>query len=822
MENVKGVVVAEGIVSGPFFQENIVCQFMNKIKPMGGIMQGENPLEYSFPVLLAQISVIFLSSRLVYFLLKPLRQSALNSQILAGILLGPSVMWYYFPSFKMLFPSGGRVVLNVLADIGAVLHLFILTLQMDTSIIRQARPTEALLAVTGFMCPLLMGFYTFKSLLKDSMLGDPLIHAIPTILIINSLSSFPVITGVLADLKILNSELGRFAAKVSMINDMSCFFMGQLVGAKQAFHESYDQGLKYVVCFCTLLFSIVYIFRPAIIWVTRCAKYGQPMGDIHFFVILMSVFICSLMSEVLGQQYLFGPLVLGAVLPDGPPLGTEIEHRLHALSRGLLLPIFCGISGLNMNVLSKRKGNSYTLLRILIGVSYMSKFMGIFIPAIICRVHFLEAICLTLILCSKGIIEVAIYGSWKDAKVLDAHSFNILLVSLMIISGFSRPIISYLYDPAKKYRTSSRRTIRGSSYQNQLRVLVCIHSADNVSLILNLLKAFNPTKFSPITVFVLHLTKLTGRASSILLPYDSKMDSNNFKMSDNPSAQIFNAFDRLEKQNQGYFLVQRYTAVAPYKTMHADICTVALDKKTTIVIIPYHKQYNFDGKIGSSSSPIRTINRNVMEMAPCTVGLLIDREQIGGKNRFVLNDYSLYRIGMFFFGGDDDSEALAISGRIASHPDVCLTVVLFKHDSFDYNEADGVFDYWMDNLPSGECRNKIEVKHAKVKNGEETIKEICALEDEIDLAIVGRHQDPNSPISMGLTEWTDGHELGIMGDMLSTSDFRFSVLVVTQQPIMTGVNDELMSINSSKSLHSVASSSNLSREEEWKPIVGYT
>ncbi|EEF48644.1 cation/H(+) symporter 13 [Ricinus communis] len=818
MENYNRVIVSTGTVSGPFFKESIVCQYQNMIEPLGGIMNGENPLEYTFPVLLVQISIIFLSNRFIYFLLKPLRQSLLNAQILTGILLGPSFLWYYFPAMKNLFPSGGRVILNVAADLGAILHLFTLALQIDTSIIRQARATEALLAVTGVLFPLTIGWIAFNSLIHARMLDDTIVQAIPPVLVVNCLSSFPVITGLLSDLKILNSELGRFASKISMINDMSCFFISQVIAVRQAYvHESADMAMKYIVCFTILLVLIVYIIRPFLLRMTSYAKHGQPMEDTHFFLIIISVLICSFGSELLGQHYFFGPFVLGAVLPDGPPLGTEIEHKLHIFCRGLLLPVFVAIGGLNMDVLAIRDGNTHSAVKVIFAVTYIAKFTGVVLPAICCGVQFLDALCLALILCSKGIIEVAIYGIWLDAKVLDAPSFNILLTSLLIVSCFSRPIIFYLYDPSKRYKTSNRRTIRGSNYQTQLRILICIHNPDDVPTILSLLKAFNPTRDSLITVFVLQLMQLTGRAAAILVPHN---EINTLKSTRNCSLHIFNAFERLEQHCKGSILVQHFTAVAPYKSMHTDICTIALDKRTTIVIIPYHKRWSFDGTIASTDSSIRAVNHTVMEMAPCSVGLLIDRGQIGG-NRFVSSEYSMYRIAMFFFGGDDDGEALAISERIASHPNVSFTVVLFKHDLYNNEEKERTIDYWIENLPSEDCKDKLQVKEVIVKNGEETIKEICSLGDAFDLAIVGRHQDPHSPCTMGLTEWSEGPELGAIGDMLSSTDFGFSVLVVAQQPLMAAGPCELKSLNSSKSLNSIASSSNLSKDDEWKPIVNY-
>lgn len=333
----------------------------------------------------------------------------------------------------------------------------------------------------------------------------------------------------------------------------------------------------------------------------------------------------------------------------------------------------------------------------------------------------------------------------------------------------------------------------------QMRVLVCIHNEDNVPMTIHLLKSCNPSRVSPVTVFVLHLMKLTASSAAILVPH---YQGDTLKSDGNCSMHIFNAFERLEQQYKGTIAVQQFTAVAPYKSMHSDICTVAADKRTTIVIIPFHKQWSIDGKVGFVNRSIRIVNKNVMDWAPCSVGLLINRCQMDSNQSILSCDLS-YSIALLFFGGDDDYEALAICGRMAGNPNVSLTVVLFKHDLCNYEVKK--LECLIHHYAARDCRDRIHFKEFMVQNGEEITKVIRSLGDTFDLVIVGRHFDPRSPIASGLTEWSEVPELGLIGDMLSSSDFKFAVLVIVQQPLMTGLT-ELRTMNSSRSISSKVSS----------------
>lgn len=350
---------------------------------------------------------------------------------------------------------------------------------------------------------------------------------------------------------------------------------------------------------------------------------------------------------------------------------------------------------------------------------------------------------------------------------------------MLFVTGITRPMIVYLYDPSKRYKAKSRRTMLHTHQRNvQLRMMVCIHNADNVPTIINLLEASNPTRYSPIAVFVLHLMDLKGRASAILVPHHhlNKLNSNS-----NRSDHIVRAFLHFEQQHQGSVMAQHFTAIAPYASMHDDICTMALDKKATIVIVPFHKSFAIDGNVESSMSTIRNINKNVLDKAPCSVGVLIDRGHVS-NSRSIFIGPELYCIALLLLGGVDDLEALAFCRRMVEHPKVSITVVHFKHKNYDH-EKDTLESQMINELKNmGISKEKFIYKEEFVRHGVDTTHVVNSLGHGYDLVMVGRHHDPESPLLLGLTEWSEFPELGIIGDLLASSDFYFSVLVVQQQP----------------------------------------
>lgn len=124
---------------------------------------------------------------------------------------------------------------------------------------------------------------------------------------------------------------------------------------------------------------------------------------------------------------------------------------------------------------------------------------------------------------------------------------------------------------------------------SNLRVLVCLHDQDNAPPAINLLEALNPTVDSRLDVCVLHLVELLGRAKPILIPH--KLSEKLSSSSVGPSEGVFTAFRQYEQSNLNLVSVSPYTGISPCATMHDDVCMLALEKRTSLVIIPVHKSF---------------------------------------------------------------------------------------------------------------------------------------------------------------------------------------------------------------------------------------
>jgi hypothetical protein len=399
-------------------------------------------------------------------------------------------------------------------------------------------------------------------------------------------------------------------------------------------------------------------------------------------------------------------------------------------------------------------------------------------------------------------------------QIFDEESFAVMVIITLLMTGIIVPFVSIIYKPSRRNINYQRRTVQILKPDAEFRVLVCVHSPRNVPTMINLLEASNPTKGSPICVYVLHLVELSGRTSAMLIVHNTnKQENAALNRTEAQSDHIINAFKNYE-QHTSFVSVHPLTAISPYPTMHEDICNLAEDKRVSLIIVPFHKQQTVDGGMETTNMAFRTINQNVLANAPCSVGILVDRG-LSGSNRLASNQTS-HHVAVIFFGGPDDREALCYGWRMLEHTGISLTLMRFvpgeqvsrpvQQQQYGSNsdepsvvtvETENDIEKILDDKLIHEFRirygndSSVDYLEKVVNNGEETVAAIRTIDDIHDLFIVGRGQGMISPLTAGLTDWSECPEMGAIGDLLASSDFAATAsILVVQQYIGTGSNGD--------------------------------
>lgn len=809
----------EAILPNKTKNATIVCYAPTMITT-NGIWQGDNPLNYSLPLFILQLLLIVVTTRLLGFILKPLRQPRVLSEILGGVVLGPSILGQSEEFAKVVFPLRSVMVLETMANVGLLYFLFLIGVEMDLAVIHRTGRKALAIAIGGMILPFIIGI-SFSFILQQKSHTSTKNQA-TVILFLGvalSVTAFPVLARILAELKLLSSNIGRIAMASALINDVCAWILLAIAIALAENDTTSMAALWVIISSVAFVVCCIFFVRPLVTWMMKRTPEGEAISEFFVCLILTGVMVAGFITDAIGTHSVFGAFMFGLVIPNGQ-LSVTLVEKLEDFVSGLLLPLFFAMSGLKTNFLAITGAITWGYLILVVVLAFLGKIAGTLVVAMYYQMPFYEGFTLGLLMNTKGLVEMIVLNVGREQQVLDDRAFAIMIIVTVAMTVIITPIVTTIYKPSKRFAPYKRRSIQILKPEAELRVLVCIHTPRNVPTILKLLEASHPTKNSPFCIYVLHLVELTGRASAMLIVHSTQgFGSPALNRTQAQSNQIINAFENF-KQRVTCVSVNPLTAISPYTTMHEDICNLAEDKHVAFIIIPFHKQQTVDGGMQVANAAFRSINQNVLANAPCSVGILVDRGLTGSTRLGASNQVS-HQVAVLFFGGADDREALSYAWRMSEHPGISLTVVQFIAGDnaidptrvetsaepnspttltvvTDSDRDKQLNEDYIKEFRARTVNDSIIYKEKVVNNGEDTMAAIRSIDNTLyDLFIVGRGQGMVSPLTAGLTDWSECPELGAIGDLLASSDFAatMSVLVV-QQYIGNGHGDGLEMLNS--------------------------
>uniref|UniRef100_A0A7N1A5I3 Cation/H+ exchanger domain-containing protein n=1 Tax=Kalanchoe fedtschenkoi TaxID=63787 RepID=A0A7N1A5I3_KALFE len=758
-----------------------ICTSVGRITS-DGVFFRDNPLHYSVPLLLLQLSLCSAIILLFVKAFKPLGQPILLSQILSGLLLGPSILGRFKKFTGTLFPLRSFVVLDTLSTFGYIFYFFLIGAQVDPFLVKKVGKRSFLVGVSAVIVAMILSLSCTFLISNIVKVDERIAKTLPVVALTESVLSFPVVVQYLSELSIINSEFGRVAMSSAIVSNLLGFL---LVTPTIILHETPAGKQEWVSTLSNgalLAAVVVFVIRPLILWIVKRSPEGQPLNEELIYSVFVLVLLMGFISQAAGLHIYYGPLVLGIALPPGPPLASSLIEKLDYITHWLFMPLYFIKNGLVINIFAVGSKN-YMVLQLIIGVAFFGRFLGAFLASLFTNLPIKDAAALGLVMTAQGLIELGMFKMMRKAKAIGSEAFVVMCASMLIVTAAVTPLIRLLYDPSHRFQVYKRRSVMHLRLDAELRVLVCVHDQDNVPTTINVLEAINSSKRSPMSVSVLHLVELAGRATPLFITHKKTKKSSSNSSHSEP---IIKAFRHYEESNNGLVSLHPFTLISSYSTMHDDVCEVALDMKTNLVVIPFHKKYFNHGDLMSAKKNIRTLNKDVLEKAPCSVAILVDKGLLT-SSRPVLNSWSAFRVAVLFLGGRDDREALAIGMRAATHENVHLT--MFRLVENGNVSSDDLMDKKLDNAMLSEFRDSVTGNH-KVKyieevvmDGSGTIAVVRSMEEAFELIIVGHRHDEHSQLMMGLLDWNETSELGTIGDILASSDFRghSTVLVIQQQ-----------------------------------------
>ncbi|KAL3531833.1 hypothetical protein ACH5RR_005354 [Cinchona calisaya] len=785
-----------------------------------GIWEGDNPLNFAFSLLIVQTILILVVSRFFTFLLKPLRQPKVVAEILGGIILGPSAFGRNQDYMHRIFPKWSTPILESVASIGLLFYLFLVGLELDISSIRRSGRSTFSIAAAGVSLPFILGIgiaFLFRKVVDGA---DKVGYAQYLVFmgVALSITAFPVLARILAELKLLTTRVGETAMAVAAFNDIAAWMLlavaialaGDAAENHNGPHKSPLISLWVLLTGASFVVFMMVFIRPVMEFVGRkCSPEHDTIDEVYICSTLAGVMVAGFVTDFIGIHAIFGAFVFGLTIPKGGYFAERLMERIEDFVSGLLLPLYFASSGLKTDVAKIHGANAWGLLVLVISTACVGKILGTFSAAMLCKIPARESLTLGVLMNTKGLVELIVLNIGKEKKVLNDEAFAILVLMALFTTFITTPTVMAIYKPARGSffpHPSLKLPVSQNNHNEddqQLRILACLHGPANVPSIINLVESIRPTNAkSRLKLYIMHLVELTERSSSIVklqrlqkngLPFINRLCRS--RQLNDGVAMAFRAYGQM-----GRVSVRPATAVSALPTMHQDICHVAENKRVALIILPFHKHWRKTNGDGENENGFeynvgqgwRGVHQRVLKEAGCAVAVLVNREPLKTPPP---TPEAAQRVCVMFIGGPDDREALELGGRMAEHPAVKVTVIRFVPKDKGMETAAIIAKTMKEKELDEEALAWLKKQWKNVEYKEKATSNIVegvlgiGRSGDFELIIVGKGKGrcPSSTLVAELADRQPEHaELGPLGDLLASPDQGIvsSALVIQQHDLV--------------------------------------
>jgi Kef-type K+ transport system membrane component KefB len=393
--------------------------------------------------LILAFGTILLVARVLGWVFQRIGQPRVIGEMTAGILLGPSVFGRFFPAaFHYVLPSSSFPAITVVSQLGLLLFMFVVGLEVDLGHIFKQRAAIVLISNVSIALPLALGV-GLATALYPQFAGKHVSFA-PFALFMGtamSVTAFPVLARILKERNLIGTNLGTMAIACAAIDDVSAWILLAVLTAMVRSSSSWRHfAVTLLLLVVFILFMLIVVRRLGHFVESWYEKRGSGVEFLSFIVLF--IFATSWTTEKLGVHALFGAFMAGLVMPKNERLLADLVERIESLSLALLLPLFFALIGLRTRVdlLTGRSALGYAVAIIAIAVA--GKLAGAAFAAKIIGVNWKDSFALGVLMNTRGLVELVILNAALDLGVSSPELFTMMVLMALITTFMTTPILS--------------------------------------------------------------------------------------------------------------------------------------------------------------------------------------------------------------------------------------------------------------------------------------------------------------------------------------------------------------------------------------------
>ncbi len=650
----------------------------------------QHNLTHPLALLLAQIITILFVARFFGWICKKIGQPTVIGEMIAGIVLGPSVVGMLFPQYSaMLFPVASLGNLQFLSQIGLILFMYVVGMELDLSVLRNKAKDAVIISHASIIIPFTLGtilaYYIYEQFAPQ---GVAYLSFCLFLGIAMSITAFPVLARIVQERGLHRTRIGAMVITCAAADDITAWcILAAVIAIVKA--GSFVSSLYIIGLSVAYVILMLYVVKP---FLKRIGDlYGnketvsKPLVAIFFLTLLISAYT----TEVIGIHALFGAFMAGAIMPENMRFRNIFIEKVEDVSQIILLPLFFVFTGLRTQIGLLDDPYMWQVCALIILVAVVGKFAGSAITARFVGQNWRDSFTIGALMNTRGLMELIVLNIGFDLGVLSKEIFSMMVIMALATTFMTGPaldLIGWIYNRRKNYIPSEIRQV------SKFKVLVSFDSPDGGKTLLRLANSF--------------VRKLKGNAMVTAMHISPSNEIHTFNLEEYEKESFKPIIAEAETLNQKVTTLFRAST-----DMDSDISTVANKGEfdlvlidigqsifegtllgkilgfTTRIINPESLLNTFTGKEKLfENSPFDEKTQHVLTKTQAPVGILVDKEFKGTDRVFVtiFDEADAFLIGFaqkLISNAGSQVTVLDADGSIKNNSQIKETIRSIEHNA---------------------------------------------------------------------------------------------------------------------------------------------
>ena len=456
----------------------------------------------SLAILLLQIVTIIFVARVFGWFFRKIGQQSVVGEMVAGIVLGPSLLGLYFPEFSgMLFPLESLGNLQLLSQIGLIFFMFVIGMELDLKALQNKANDAVVISHASIMFPFTLGiglaYFMYEELAPT---GVEFASFALFIAISLSITAFPVLARIVQERGIHKTKLGTIVLTCAAADDITAWcILATVIAIVNA--GSFGSLLYIIALAIGYVFLMLKVVRPFLARVGELKNSRESLNKSVVAIFLLTLIISAYLTEVIGIHALFGAFMAGAIMPANINFRSILIEKVEDVSVIVLLPLFFVFTGLRTKIGLIDTAELWQIAGVVIVVAVVGKFVGSALAAKYVGQTWRDSLTIGALMNTRGLMELIVLNIGKDLGVLDDRIFAILVIMALVTTFMTGPALDLINWAFKKREVVAQNP----SDRRQFKVLFPFDDADRGKALLHLANSLVKKEPSG-AVTALHLT----------------------------------------------------------------------------------------------------------------------------------------------------------------------------------------------------------------------------------------------------------------------------------------------------------------------------